>query len=1490
MEHGTHPSPRQPLFATVASAALALLLFAAYLTPLSSAAQNPFAHKGLCDTNPVAQPCGANAYNYNTCGQIYFYPYPGGITTTLSLTDTTLYTETPEYTDTCRAPFKFSWSLHDAPLGNSSGTDVSKYPTMRGGAEPHTFYIKFGRQTTTWTEKDWLLLSRFPNDINIYWSATQRALSWDLFVDGVQSGTVELVPGTQEWAYPGYNTYDGHPYLYVRGVWKVTYTPGSAYGLPNNVREFALRPKILYTIGGVPATSIASEEFRFKAVMVGTSFTDVLGTFDTPDAAVQILRDPPGDASFTSLTSSNTMCRGETISGTTEQGGSAFAKVRIGIAGSAGLIVSTNFEIYGEVGVSTSASRTRTSTGDYLTCLTAGQTISTPTSGAPDDLFFGSSVRYAYGMALTTRRIGCNMPTDSAEFMIVPIQTLSNFRWPESYIRSTVVPELEADVASLVVGTEGWKVANNQLNVWRQTLAMNDSIKANANYTGTLEQFTSLGGFVDSYVETTSSQTRAIDYNVSLSQGLSAEFGVNFGGSGVTVGGEVTFRQEYGKTVTSSNDSINRLDYHLEDLGNGDNFDVEIRQDKVLGGNVYRLRSTSKTSCPYEGGYQLDQPLLLVGGGSQMLLNQVLTPQATFPITVANNSNYERTYSFFVNGTTNPGVTLSGYGGINPITPVSLTIAANTTFTGNIVVGPPIGTDSIADLEIILADNCDGGQEIQSSISLSAYFGEGNFGGYCIPSSAVGTADGDWIDGVRIGSINNTGTGGVAGPTYTNYSAQYSTPLSRNAQKIITITSGANAGVRFAAWIDYDRDGMFEASEKLGEFENSAASETQNIAFTVPMSAQVGSTIMRVRGVHYATGEPTPVDPCYSYQAGETEDYGVVINANTPQDCAGVNNGPALPGTACNDGNANTGNDTWNANCTCLGQPLDCVGVPNGQTLPGIACNDGNANTAGDVYDANCQCAGLPLDCLGVPGGTTVQGTACDDGDAATGNDVYNASCQCAGQLIDCLGVIGGTTTVGTPCDDGNPLSGGDAYAANCECVGAFANDCAGVAGGTAQPGTACDDNDGTTGNDTYSVNCVCAGEVYDCAGLAGGPQLPGTPCDDGNPDSTNDTFTAGCGCIGEFADDCAGVPGGTALPGTPCNDGNADTGNDVYDAFCTCAGQPIDCNGVVGGPTQPGFPCDDGNASTGGDVIDANCQCAGLLLDCLGVPGGTTTVGTPCDDDDANTGNDVYTANCICAGELANDCEGVAGGSAQPGTTCDDGDATTGNDVYGANCECAGEVIDCEGIAGGPVLPGTPCNDGDNCTTNDVRGTDCACSGTTITIGAVTGSTMVFGNTTNVYLVTPVANATSYNWTLPNGWTTSDNGAFALVAGVNNIAGPVELCVTAMVGDCELTSCITVNVDFNTGIATTNASSEDWFTVQPNPSNGMFQLRPSTTDATPLRISIRNGLGQEVLAPFTVAGQRTIDMDLSDVAAGAYYLLATRNGEQQVIKIMVQR
>ncbi|MBK9701704.1 MAG: hypothetical protein IPO79_16905 [Flavobacteriales bacterium] len=78
--------------------------------------------------------------------------------------------------------------------------------------------------------------------------------------------------------------------------------------------------------------------------------------------------------------------------------------------------------------------------------------------------------------------------------------------------------------------------------------------------------------------------------------------------------------------------------------------------------------------------------------------------------------------------------------------------------------------------------------------------------------------------------------------------------------------------------------------------------------------------------------------------------------------------------TACT-----TGNDTWDANCVCAGQPIDCLGVPGGSALSGTACNDGNANTGNDTWDANCCVHAGDADCLGVPKGPP-SGTACDDG------------------------------------------------------------------------------------------------------------------------------------------------------------------------------------------------------------------------------------------------------------------------------------------------------------------------------------------------------------------------------------------------------------------------------------------------------------------------------------------------------------------------------
>lgn len=150
--------------------------------------------------------------------------------------------------------------------------------------------------------------------------------------------------------------------------------------------------------------------------------------------------------------------------------------------------------------------------------------------------------------------------------------------------------------------------------------------------------------------------------------------------------------------------------------------------------------------------------------------------------------------------------------------------------------------------------------------------------GACIPSAQVGPALGDFIDGVVLGTINNTASGSLSGPAYVDYTA-LSTTLEQGGTYTINITSGDLPGDAFAAWVDYDGDHIFSSAEKLGEFFNIESGESASFSFTVPTDAQIGSTVLRVRGVFQDDGEPSPTEPCFEYMYGETEDYGIEITS-----------------------------------------------------------------------------------------------------------------------------------------------------------------------------------------------------------------------------------------------------------------------------------------------------------------------------------------------------------------------------------------------------------------------------------------------------------------------------------------------------------------------------------------------------------------------------------------------------------------------------------
>ena len=142
---------------------------------------------------------------------------------------------------------------------------------------------------------------------------------------------------------------------------------------------------------------------------------------------------------------------------------------------------------------------------------------------------------------------------------------------------------------------------------------------------------------------------------------------------------------------------------------------------------------------------------------------------------------------------------------------------------------------------------------------------------YVSPTYSNGTQFGIYISNVQLGSINNTTTGAAA--PYVTFYDNLSTNINCGSSNTLLVTPGTFAGNNIAAWIDFNNDGVYATSEKLGEFTNiGAAPSLATFNFFAPINASIGATRMRVISAYNVTN----INPTGSFTYGETEDY--VIN------------------------------------------------------------------------------------------------------------------------------------------------------------------------------------------------------------------------------------------------------------------------------------------------------------------------------------------------------------------------------------------------------------------------------------------------------------------------------------------------------------------------------------------------------------------------------------------------------------------------------------
>ncbi|QQS29974.1 MAG: hypothetical protein IPM47_03205 [Sphingobacteriales bacterium] len=114
-------------------------------------------------------------------------------------------------------------------------------------------------------------------------------------------------------------------------------------------------------------------------------------------------------------------------------------------------------------------------------------------------------------------------------------------------------------------------------------------------------------------------------------------------------------------------------------------------------------------------------------------------------------------------------------------------------------------------------------------------------------------------------------------------------------------------------------------------------------------------------------------------------------------------------------------------------------------------------------------------------------------------------------------------------------------------------------------------------------------------------------------------------------------------------------------------------------------------------------------------------------------------------------------------------------------NLTITGPCVDCLGEPGGLALPGTPCDDGNPETVNDLFGTDCTCAGTPVStlcnLGATLNGTENLCTGGIIGLIATGGNM--YQWSGPNGYTSSSGGSIIRTYANVNMSGTYTVTIT---------------------------------------------------------------------------------------------------------------
>lgn len=496
--------------------------------------------------------------------------------------------------------------------------------------------------------------------------------------------------------------------------------------IPNIVSPFLKTMSVVFTDQwGQVADNLVVKPIILGAEGSNSSFLTV-----SPQIPLLILRDPPGDQSYSYFEENNTIenamrfYTGDAI----ELG--TWVEAKIGAKFEAGIGFSTESEFYTSLGGSISASKKNSSSRERINSIKTSSRFETSDNGIPGDqgdVFIGAALNLKYSKVTEVLydKALCEFRIKNS-FAMADSGFATNYIYSKDHIQNFLIPDLRK-AAKLAPSQPKADSLNNQAYVWEQVLQRNEDLKKQAKFVKNYS-FDGNTGKIEQSTTAASSGSSAIEFTMEMNTELAIELGMEIGGSGLKGGSNVVMRMEMGQSLTNTNLKETVIGFVLDDdEDGGDKFSVNVKTDSTYGTPVFEL-AAGVSSCPHEEGTQFRDKFEFYVPDA-IKTNIEPTDEQLFKLFLGNGSDTEeqRTYYVqFVQGSADDADVRIGTNGSATAVPINQSYGVTNSFNAYVKRSTGSTEYSYEDLRFRAFDGCSEGNsqdmDIVKEVTVQAFF------------------------------------------------------------------------------------------------------------------------------------------------------------------------------------------------------------------------------------------------------------------------------------------------------------------------------------------------------------------------------------------------------------------------------------------------------------------------------------------------------------------------------------------------------------------------------------------------------------------------------------------------------------------------------------------------------------------------------------------------------------------------------------------------